>query len=124
MALAAPFRPLGIWLVVATFVLSQFVEVTFFSVGEFVVSLQKALAMSLLPLAFVLIGYIRKSAPLLVFAAALSLSYSLAYAADGDFGDPRLLTANVTAATGFVGATLLYTALTDSNRAWRTLAHS
>jgi hypothetical protein len=104
-------RMLGIWLVVVSFVLAQFVEFTLLDLDGFDVSLQKIIALIIFPIAFVLMGHIRVCLPLLVCVGVLILTNSAAYLAELDPLNVTLLSANVTIVSGFLGAAILYTAL-------------
>ncbi len=114
-------RRLGALLVVLSFVMSQFVEFTLLKIGGFDFSVQKLVALVVFPVAFALMGHLRISLTLTAFALLMILSNSAAYFAERNLLDPELLSANVTVITGLVGATILYTALTQDRKEFSTL---
>jgi len=118
---AVAARRLGAWLVIVGFVLSQFVEFTVSNIGGFDISVQKLVALAVFPAAFILIGHIRFSRTLVTFAILMILANSAAYAVGSDISDPELLSANVVVLIGFLGATLLFTALSQDRREFATL---
>lgn len=123
-SLTLKLSDLGIWVAVIVFVLAQFVEVELFSVGSIPITLQKLLAVVLYPFSVILMGRIRVSGPMILFALTLIVSYTLAFWANGHFS-PEAESAVVVVLVGFAGATVLYTALTlRGERGFRMLAYT
>lgn len=104
------FSDLGAKIAIFTFVFTQFVEVSLFSIGDFVVSLQKATAIILYPIAWLFMGRIRVNKYLTAFFLSLLISYTIAYISKGII-TPEVGAAVVTVLVGFLGAVVLYTAL-------------
>lgn len=119
----------GSYLAIAAYVLTQFVEVTFFSVGAFPITFQKAVAAAVFPLALLMMGRVRVSLALIGIAIGLLATNSASYVARGQPLDGRALSANTTVIIGLLSAVVLYTALTRDRqsfpflrRAWIVLS--
>ncbi|GAB4502304.1 MAG: hypothetical protein Fur0035_18520 [Anaerolineales bacterium] len=102
-------QELGVYLVIFVFVLSQFVEINLFSVGETLVSLQKVLAILCYPAAVLLMGRLKIKPVLVVFTLFLWAAFVLALFLSGDIG--AILSASVIVMVGFFGSIVVYTAL-------------
>jgi hypothetical protein len=113
---AIRYSDVGVLVAIFAFVTTQFVDISLLSIGAFQVTVQKIVAVLALPLAVVLMGHIRVSRPLAVFALILLIAYCIAYVIRRDFsGD--MVSGAITVLTGFVGALVLYTALTQRSDA-------
>lgn len=102
----------GITLGIAAIVLAQFIEITLFTVGGFVVSVQKLSSLILLPASILLMGRIRVPWALVLLGLSMFVAQSSAFLFGG--ARPLSLQAAATASllTGLLGAVVLYTALT------------
>jgi O-antigen ligase len=124
----APLRVLGVWVAIVGFVSAQFVDheilpllLPISSIGGIEISLNKIVALVIFPLAFALMGYIRIALPLTAIASVMILANSAAYVENLDALNPELLSANATVFVGFLAATMLYTALVQSDRSFLIL---
>lgn len=121
---ATKLADLGIWIVIVVFVVAQFVEVSLFSIGNIPITLQKALAAVLYPFSAILMGRIRVSRYMVLFALALLVSYTIAFLANA-YLPPEAGSAFIVILVGFAGATVLYTALTlNGEKGFRRLAYT
>ena len=100
---------LGAQLAIFMFVFAQFVEVELGSVGGVSLSLQKLLAAFFYPIALVWIRRLRIKPSLLMFALPLWLSFVVALLFNNK--NEALLSASLITLVGFLGAFVLYNAL-------------
>ena len=125
----APLRALGVWVAIVGFVFAQFVEQDIlWLLLPISISLNKIVVLVIFPLAFALMGYIRIALPLIAIASVMILANSAAYVENLDVLNPDpttppmpLLSANATVVVGFLTATMLYTALAQSDRSFLIL---
>lgn len=121
---AVKISDLGIWIAVVVFVLAQFVEVSLFSVGNIPITLQKVIVVVFYPFSVILMGRIRVSGYMILFALTLMVSYTIAFLAKA-YLPPEAGAAVIVVLIGFVGATVLYTALTlNGEKGVRRLAYT
>ena len=99
-------------LVIAAYVASQFIDVTFFAVGGFVVSAQKALVLVLLPIGALMLRRIVIAPQLVALAALAALAFSLSDLVSGRV-NPTLAGAVVSIVLNCVAAVVLTSALTS-----------
>lgn len=113
---AIRYSDVGVLIAILAFVTTQFVDISLFSIGTLQVTVQKTVAILALPLAIVLMGHMRMSRSLATFAFVLLIAYSMSYLINRDFsGD--FVSGAMTVLIGFVGAVVLYTALTHRSDA-------
>lgn len=108
--LSTGLSDLGAKLIILVFVFSQFVEVSLYTSENFIISLQKVVAIFLLPIALLFMRRIRANGYLTAFAILLFTSYTISYILKGNIA-PEVAVAAVSTLMGFVGAVMLYTAL-------------
>lgn len=106
---------LGALLTIELFVLTQFVDITLYTVAGFDITVQKIASLVVLPLTILLMGKLRLPRAMLVILALLVLTNSLWYLARGDVLNTRLLSADLSTLLAFVGALALYTALSSGS---------
>jgi hypothetical protein len=109
---AGPFT-LGARLALATFVVTQFVDLTLLDVGGIQLTAQKSAAVALLPMAVILMRRLRISRSLIFLGVTLAFAYSIAHLWQGDLGPP-LLNGLFGLSGGMVTAVVLYTALCEA----------
>lgn len=104
---------IGAQLAITVFVVCQFVEITFIEIGETPVTLQKLLAVILLPFALRLMkNRISLNFQMILIGISFSIAFSARYIVDGSF--PREFWAgNISVLTGCFAGLVLYTALTE-----------
>jgi hypothetical protein len=107
----APVKYAGCILAIIGFVAAQFINLTLFTIASFIVTVQKVIAILFFPTSLFLIGRIRVSRYLLLFAAVLLNSYLIAHFIEMKFSAEMAL-AVITVLIGYLGAIVLYTALT------------
>lgn len=108
----------GAKIAIAAFVFTQFVEVTFFVSSGFEVTLQKVVAILILPAAAVMMRRIQINIYVLAVTAALIAAFSGRYLLVGDLPSSDVLAGDASVVTGSLGAIVLYSALTQTKEAW------
>lgn len=117
-----PTWSVGARLIFMTFVLTQFVEVTFDRVGSVEISLQKVATLIVFPIGFTMLPRARWAWSLPILALVMVAANSAAYLSESDFLNANGIAANVTVATGLLGGAVLYVALTQDERLFATFA--
>jgi len=105
------FVLLGAALAIESWVATQFFEITIVEIGSFALSVQKILALVLLPVALLILRTWRIPLTLGWMAILMCAANSAWYVAHGAWSDPRMLGANIGSILVFFGATVLYSGL-------------
>lgn len=112
---ASPNASNGAILIVTCFVACQFVDVTIATLGTFVLSVQKLVAIVVLPFGAALLPRIRFSPHLICFLLAMGLAFCVAPGLGG-YESAALANTLVTLVLGFLAATIVYSSLASSPR--------
>lgn len=114
------FKYLGVILALFTFIFAQFVEIALFNVGGFQVSAQKLSAFILFPIALLFMRRIEYNKRLIYLLIVVISAYTFSHILNLRIDD--LVLTIFTLLSGFLGAIVLFTAFSKSDKALKVFA--